>query len=54
MLYTDGVSNHSVLKASSPKPYCPHLCERRMNRYPTVGSSGAEAPVLARLYLDSN
>jgi hypothetical protein len=32
-----------VLKDSSPKPYCP-----------TVGSSSAEAPVLARLFLDSN
>jgi hypothetical protein len=31
-----------------------HLQERRMNRCFTVGSSGAEAPVLARLCLDSN
>jgi hypothetical protein len=53
-LYTDGASDHPVLKDSSPKPYCLHLQERRMNRCSTVGSSGAEAPVLARLYLDSN
>jgi hypothetical protein len=52
--YTDGVVDHPVLKDSSPKPYCLHLQERRMNRYSTVGSCGAEAPVLARLYLDSN
>jgi hypothetical protein len=54
MLYTDGASDHLVLKDSSSKPYCSHLCERRMNRWPAVGSSGAEAPVLARLCLDSN
>jgi hypothetical protein len=53
-LYTDGVSDHPVLKDSSPKPYYPHLRERRMNRCPTVGSSGAEAPVLVRLCLDLN
>jgi hypothetical protein len=53
-LYTDGVSDHSVLKDSSPKPYCPHLRDRWMNRCSTVGSSGAEALVLTRLRLDSN
>jgi hypothetical protein len=52
--YTDGASDHPVLKDSSPKPYCLHLQERRMNRCSTVSSCGAEAPVLARLYLDSN
>jgi hypothetical protein len=53
-LYTDGASDHLMLKDSSPKPYCPHLRDRRMNCCPTVGSSGAEAPVLARLCLDLN
>jgi hypothetical protein len=52
--HTDSASDHPVLKESSPKPYYPHLRERRINHYPTVGSSGAEAPVLARLCLDSN
>jgi hypothetical protein len=54
MLCSDAPSDHAVLKDSSPKPYCPHLRERRMNHCPTVGSSGAEAPVLTRLCLDSN
>jgi hypothetical protein len=54
MLCTDGLSDHPVLKDSTPDPYCMHLQERRMNRCFTVGSSGAEAPVLARLCLDSN
>jgi hypothetical protein len=53
-LYTDSASDHPVLKAPSPKPYYLHLCERRMNRCPTVDSSGAEALVLACLCLDSN
>jgi hypothetical protein len=51
---TDGASNHPMLKDSLPKPYCSHLRERRMNHYPTVGSSGAKPPVLVRLCLDSN
>jgi hypothetical protein len=54
MLYTNGTSDHPVLKDSSPKLYCLHLQERRMNRCSTVGSSGVEAPILARLCLDSN
>jgi hypothetical protein len=54
MLYTDGASDHPVLKDSSPKPYCPHLRDHRMNRCSIIGSSGAEAPVLVHLYLDSN
>jgi hypothetical protein len=53
-LCSAGASDHPVLKDLSPKPYYPHLRERRMNRYSTVGSSGAEAPVLARHCLDSN
>jgi hypothetical protein len=53
-LCSDGASYHPVLKDSSPKPYCPHLRDRRMNRCSTVSSSGAEALVLARLCLDSN
>jgi hypothetical protein len=54
MLYTDGTSDHPMLKDSLPKPYCPHLRDRRMNRCSTVGSSVAEALVLACLCLDSN
>jgi hypothetical protein len=47
-------SSGAELKDSSPNPYYLHLQERRMNRCSTVGSSGAEAPVLERLCLDSN
>jgi hypothetical protein len=43
-----------VLKDLSPKCLCWFDRNRRMNRCSTVGSSGAEAPVLARLCLDSN
>jgi hypothetical protein len=53
-LCSDSASDHPILNDSSPKPYCPHLRGRRMNRCSTVGSSGAEAPVLVRLCLDSN
>jgi hypothetical protein len=53
-LYSDCASEHPVLKDLSPKPYCPHLQERRMNCCSTVDSSGSEAPVLAHLCLDSN
>jgi hypothetical protein len=48
------VLDHPMLKDSLPKLYCLHLRDRRMNRCPTVGSSSAEAPVLACLCLDSN
>jgi hypothetical protein len=52
--YTDSVSDHPVLKDSSPKPYCLNLQERRMNHCSTVGSSGDEALVLVHLCLNSN
>jgi hypothetical protein len=53
-LCSNGVSDHPVLKDSSPNPYCLHLQECRMNHCFTVGSSDAKAPALARLCLDSN
>jgi hypothetical protein len=53
-LCSDGPSDHPVLKDSSTNPYSMRLQERRMNRCFTVRSSGAEAPVLAHLCLDSN
>jgi hypothetical protein len=53
-VYTDGASDHPVLKTLRPKPYCLHLQDCRLNRCSTIGSSSAEAPVLVRLCLDSN